>query len=97
MIEQKKCKCPKKIVSTIYEYSEEEKAMADQLVREWIEDYSSLTESEIHTYATELEHNQEVMSAIYVVLEEPASFSGGFVSVSFLCFKAFIFYSLIKF
>lgn len=44
--------------------------MADILVMDWMEEFDSLTESEIHTYATEQEHNHEVMLALYVVLEE---------------------------
>ncbi|XP_071052520.1 hyccin isoform X2 [Onthophagus taurus] len=45
--------------------------MADILVLDWMEEYDSLTESEIHTYATEQEHNQEVMLALFALLEEP--------------------------
>lgn len=44
--------------------------MADILVVDWMEEFDSLTESEIHTYAAEQEHNHEVMIALYVVLEE---------------------------
>lgn len=44
--------------------------MADILVAEWMEEFDSLTESEIHTYATEQENNHEVMIALFVVLEE---------------------------
>lgn len=50
--------------------------MADILVMDWMEEFDSLTESEIHTYSTEQEHNHEVMLALYVVLEEQKSKSG---------------------
>lgn len=55
--------------------------MADSLVIEWMEEYSALTESETHTYAMEQEHNQEIMSALYVIFEDPSAFSGGYVCI----------------
>lgn len=45
--------------------------MADILILDWMEEYDSLTESEIHTYAAEQEHNYEVMVALYIFLEDP--------------------------
>ncbi|XP_060517006.1 hyccin [Cylas formicarius] len=45
--------------------------MAYALVFEWMDEFESLTESEIHTYSTEQEHNYEVMVALYNVLTEP--------------------------
>ncbi|CAH1117440.1 unnamed protein product [Phaedon cochleariae] len=45
--------------------------MADLLVLEWLDEFESLTESEIHTYSNEQEHNHEVMIALYNVLSEP--------------------------
>lgn len=51
--------------------------MADILVMDWMEEFDSLTESEIHTYATEQEHNHEVMIALYVVLEEQQKLKNG--------------------
>lgn len=50
--------------------------MADILVTDWMEEFESLTESEIHTYSTEQEHNHEVMVAIYDVLGEPYRVKG---------------------
>lgn len=44
--------------------------MADILVNEWVEEYESLTESEIGTYSVEQENNQEVKIAIYNILED---------------------------
>ncbi|CAG9836724.1 unnamed protein product [Diabrotica balteata] len=45
--------------------------MADNLVLDWLDEFESLTESEIHTYSSEQEHNHEVMIALYNVLAEP--------------------------
>ncbi|XP_049822953.1 hyccin [Aethina tumida] len=48
--------------------------MADVLVRDWMEEFDSLTESEIPTYSTEQEHNHEVMIALYDVLSDPSKY-----------------------
>lgn len=56
--------------------------MADILVLEWMEEFEALTESEIHTYATEQENNHEVIIALYVLLEEPQQSKKGNVSIS---------------
>ncbi|KAK9870712.1 hypothetical protein WA026_008283 [Henosepilachna vigintioctopunctata] len=45
--------------------------MADILVSEWMEEFEALTESEIHTYSAEQEHNHEIMIALFDVLSEP--------------------------
>ncbi|XP_066254888.1 hyccin [Euwallacea similis] len=45
--------------------------MAYTIVFEWIDEFESLTESEIHTYSTEQEHNHEVIIALYNILSEP--------------------------
>ncbi|XP_017772458.1 PREDICTED: hyccin [Nicrophorus vespilloides] len=44
--------------------------MADVLVVDWIEEFEALTESEIHTYAAEQEHNHEVSIALHTIFEE---------------------------
>lgn len=48
--------------------------MADNLVLDWLDEFEALTESEIHTYSTEQEHNHEVMIALYHVLSEPQKY-----------------------
>ncbi|KAJ8917409.1 hypothetical protein NQ315_005455, partial [Exocentrus adspersus] len=48
--------------------------MADTLVLDWLDEFESLTESEIHTYSTEQEHNHEVMLALYNILSEPQKY-----------------------
>ncbi|XP_044268076.1 hyccin isoform X2 [Tribolium madens] len=50
--------------------------MADILVLDWMEEFESLTESEIHTYSSEQEHNHEVMVALYDILTEPYRYKG---------------------
>lgn len=60
--------------------------MADVLVAEWMEEFDSLTESEIHTYATEQEHNIEVMLALYVVLEDHTKLKTGNVILVLKCY-----------
>lgn len=59
--------------------------MADILVLDWMEEFDSLTESEIHTYAAEQEHNIEVMLALYVVFEEQYKLKSGNVIVNYYC------------
>lgn len=44
--------------------------MSHQLVSEWLADYSALSPIEVHSFATELEHNQELVNALHNVLEE---------------------------
>ncbi|XP_063901568.1 hyccin [Zophobas morio] len=50
--------------------------MADILILDWMEEFESLTESEIHTYSSEQEHNHEVMVALYDILTEPYRYKG---------------------
>lgn len=54
--------------------------MADALVLDWLDEFESLTESEIHTYSMEQEHNHEVMIALYNVLSEPHKYKSDNVS-----------------
>ena len=48
--------------------------MAHTLVFEWMDEFESLTESEIQTYSTEQEHNHEIMIALYNILGEPQKY-----------------------
>ncbi|XP_044751893.1 hyccin [Coccinella septempunctata] len=48
--------------------------MAEILVLEWMEEFEALTESEIHTYSAEQEHNHEIMIALFDVLSEPSKY-----------------------
>lgn len=44
--------------------------MVEILVAEWLEEYNSLSESEIRSYATEQAHNNEIIITLYTVLDE---------------------------
>jgi hypothetical protein len=44
--------------------------MTEHVVHEWLVDYSALSPVEVHSFASSLEHNQEVVAALYTVLEE---------------------------
>lgn len=44
--------------------------MAESLVTDWIADYSSLDASEIRTFAAQHEHNHEIASALFSILNE---------------------------
>lgn len=39
-------------------------------MREWLADYGELSPVEVHSFASSLEHNQTVVTALYTVLEE---------------------------
>ncbi|CAH0556646.1 unnamed protein product [Brassicogethes aeneus] len=65
--------------------------MADVLVRDWMEEFDSLTESEIHTYSAEQEHNHEVMVALYDVLSEPQKYKSDNV-IDGICSQLLDFY-----
>lgn len=49
--------------------------MVEILLMDWLEEYNSLSESEIRSYATEQEHNNEVVIALYTVFDENTKFS----------------------
>lgn len=65
--------------------------MADVLVLDWMEEFESLTESDMHTYSTEQEHNHEVMCALYDILAEPHKYKGDNL-VDGICRQLFDFY-----
>lgn len=44
--------------------------MIEDVVREWLGDYSELSPVEVHSFASSLEHNQAVVTALYAVLDE---------------------------
>lgn len=44
--------------------------MVEILLMDWLEEFNSLSESEIRSYATEQEHNNEVVIALYTVFDE---------------------------
>lgn len=45
--------------------------MAESIVSDWIADYGALTEqSEIRTFAAQHEHNHEIASALFTIINE---------------------------
>nr|CAD7431713.1 unnamed protein product [Timema monikensis] len=48
--------------------------MTESVVHEWLADYGSLSPVEVHSFASSLEHDQEVVAAIYNVLEERSKY-----------------------
>ena len=44
--------------------------MTETIIREWLADYAALSPAEVHTFASTVHHNKEVISAVYAVLEE---------------------------
>ncbi|CAH1403625.1 unnamed protein product [Nezara viridula] len=44
--------------------------MVEQTVLDWLADYSSLSSNEVHTFASTVHQNSEVISALYAVLED---------------------------
>ncbi|CAI9718123.1 Hypothetical predicted protein [Octopus vulgaris] len=41
-----------------------------KVIKEWLAEYKALSESEIHTYANTLRHNDELVTSLYEVLEQ---------------------------
>nr|CAI5829524.1 unnamed protein product [Callosobruchus analis] len=66
--------------------------MAESLVLEWLDEFESLTESEIHTYSTEQEHNHEVMIALYSILHEPHKYKSDNNLIDGICQQLLNFY-----
>ncbi|VEN49819.1 unnamed protein product [Callosobruchus maculatus] len=66
--------------------------MAENLVLEWLDEFESLTESEIHTYSTEQEHNHEVMIALYSILHEPHKYKSDHNLIDGICQQLLNFY-----
>ncbi|KDR23157.1 hyccin isoform X2 [Zootermopsis nevadensis] len=48
--------------------------MTEHVVHEWLADYSALSPVEVHSFASSLEHDQEVVAALYTVLEERSKY-----------------------
>lgn len=63
--------------------------MVDILLSDWLEEYNSLSESEIRSYAAEQEHNNEVVIALYTVFDEHVKYSK---LINQVCNQLFCFY-----
>lgn len=44
--------------------------MSSKVIREWLAEYKALSDSEVHTYANTLRHNDELVTSLYEVLEQ---------------------------
>ncbi|XP_075218192.1 PI4KA lipid kinase complex subunit hyccin [Lycorma delicatula] len=63
--------------------------MTEQIVTEWLSDFEALTPAELHTYASTVHSNKDVISAIYTVLEERHKFSH---LIEDVCKTLYVFY-----
>ncbi|KAJ8879875.1 hypothetical protein PR048_020492 [Dryococelus australis] len=48
--------------------------MTESIVQDWLSDYGALSSVEVPSFASSLEHDQEVVAAIYNVLEERSKY-----------------------
>lgn len=48
--------------------------MTEVVVQDWLSEWSSLDADQVHSFATVLDHNEELISALQTVLEERARF-----------------------
>lgn len=44
--------------------------MAESIVSDWLADYAALEPSEIRTFAAQHEHNHEISSALFTIINE---------------------------
>ncbi|XP_022190678.2 hyccin [Nilaparvata lugens] len=49
--------------------------MTEQIIREWLSEFDSITPAELHTFASTVHGNSDVITAVYTVLEERHKFS----------------------
>lgn len=49
--------------------------MTESLINEWLEDCADVSPSKLHTFATTLLQNNEIVRALYVLLEERSKYS----------------------
>jgi hypothetical protein len=53
--------------------------MTEHVVHEWLADYRALSPVEVHSFASSLEHDQEVVAALFTVLEERNKYQEVFI------------------
>ena len=63
--------------------------MTEHIIQDWLADYAALSPVEVHSFANNLKHNDEVITALYAVLEERNKFSN---LVDPVCNQLFGFY-----
>lgn len=49
--------------------------MTESLISEWLVDCADVSPSELHTFATTLSQDNEIVRALYVLLEERSKYS----------------------
>lgn len=49
--------------------------MTESLINEWLADCADVSSSELHTFATTLSQDNEIVRALYVLLEERSKYS----------------------
>lgn len=49
--------------------------MMESLINEWLADYADVSRSELHTFATTLLQDNEIVTALYMLLEERGKYS----------------------
>lgn len=55
--------------------------MTDSLVNEWLADCVDLSSTELHTFANTLSRDNEIVRALYVVLEERSKYNQVFTGL----------------
>lgn len=49
--------------------------MTESLINEWLADCKDVSQSELHTFASTLSQDNEIVRALYVLLEERTKYS----------------------
>lgn len=49
--------------------------MTESLINEWLADCGDISPSKLHTFATTLSQDNEIVRALYVLLEERSKYS----------------------
>lgn len=48
--------------------------MAESIVSDWLNDYSTIEKSELRSFVAQHENNQEIATALYAVINERAKY-----------------------
>uniref|UniRef100_A0A069DV98 Putative beta-catenin-tcf/lef signaling pathway component drctnnb1a n=1 Tax=Panstrongylus megistus TaxID=65343 RepID=A0A069DV98_9HEMI len=49
--------------------------MTEHIIQEWLADYAALSPDELHTFASTIHHNTEVINAVFAVLDDRQKYS----------------------
>ncbi|XP_076169820.1 PI4KA lipid kinase complex subunit hyccin isoform X2 [Ptiloglossa arizonensis] len=61
--------------SSFIDTGERKVKMMESLINEWLADYADVSRSELHTFATTLLQDNEIVTALYMLLEERGKYS----------------------